>query len=172
MHPMCATEDKRPYPVSADRIAEVRREADGSVTVTLEGIEEPVREVRVRRCFPWSLRDRYVAILDKDGKEVTLLRGLDDLPAGVRDILTEELHDKIFNPRIRSIRKHNSEFGVMSFEVETDRGDVAFQVRTRDDIRMLSGGQMLLRDVDGNTYEIPDLAALDPASRRLIHEYA
>ena len=54
---------------------------------------------------------------------------------------------------------------------ETDRGKVTFQIRSRDDVRMLSGTRALFKDVDGNTYEIPDLTALDRTSQHYLSQY-
>lgn len=162
-----------PTPTKPEHIAAIQREPDGTLTVVIEHEgRHRVRDARVRRCFPWTLRERYLSVLDSDGREICLLPSIEYLAEPLRQILLDELHDKIFNPRILRIRDHKSEFGVITFEVETDRGDVSFQVRTRDDIRMIDGRQMLLRDVDGNTYEICDLATLDPLSRRHIDEYA
>jgi hypothetical protein len=58
------------------------------------------------------------------------------------------------------------EFNIVSLTAETDRGEVTFQVRSRDDIRYLSPTRALFRDPDGNTYELEDITQLDPASRK------
>ena len=58
-----------------------------------------------------------------------------------------------------------------SITAETDRGRVIFQVRTRDDVRVLSATRLLFRDADGNTYEVADSSALDAASRKFLQDY-
>ena len=88
-----------------------------------------------------------------------------------RQLVEQELREKAFSPRIQAVLDYKDEFGVVSISARTDRGDVTFQIRSRDDIRLLSPTRALFRDADGNTYELPDLAALDPASRRYLEEY-
>ena len=58
-----------------------------------------------------------------------------------------------------------------SSTVETDRCTVILQIRGRDDVRFLSATRALFRDVDGNTYELPDYTELDAASMRHIRRY-
>jgi len=60
---------------------------------------------------------------------------------------------------------------VLSLEVDTDRGGRAFEVGTREQIRWLPTGRLLLRDLDGNRYELPGLRDLDPQSRLLAETY-
>jgi len=139
--------------------------------VQIDGRGEPIVDARVARCFPWSLPDYYIAIRDKEGKELALLRTLDELDSTSREVVREELADKIFNPKIRRITDHCNEFDVISITATTDRGEVTFQIRSRDDVRLLSDSRALFRDADGNTYELTDLKALDLASRKWLEDY-
>ncbi len=152
-------------------VERVWREKAGAVAVKLRERDQPAEEVRVRRCFPWSMPDRYISILDKDGKELALLASLDELDIASRAVVDAELRDKVFNPRITRLLDCKSEFGMLSLSAETDRGNVTFQVRTLDDIRMLSPRHMLLRDADGNSYEVTDVDALDRRTQRLLREH-
>jgi len=153
------------------RIEKVTRNEEGQLVVRVEGHDEPVVDARVVRCFPWSLPDGYLAVRTRDGHEMALLNSLDELDPASRKVVEQELHDKVFNPRIRRIVSHKHEFGVASLTAETDRGTVSFQIRSRDDVRTLSPTRALFRDVDGNTYELPDLARLDSASRKHLERY-
>ena len=45
----------------------------GQIVLRLAGREEPFVDVRVARCFPWSLPETYISICDKEGKELALL---------------------------------------------------------------------------------------------------
>ena len=177
---MCATDAVQPVQAAGHYSSEPRpvgtvnkavRNRAGQLEVYLDGQEAPVVDARVARCFPWSLPDAYVSIRDKDGKEVALLKSLEELAPPTRTIIEQELHDKVFNPKIRRIRSYKNEFEVISITAETDRGEATFQIRSRDDVRMLSDSRALFRDADGNTYELTDIEQLDPASRRRIREY-
>ncbi|MDD4888651.1 MAG: DUF1854 domain-containing protein [Phycisphaerae bacterium] len=153
------------------RVEEITRNAAGQIEVRLQGAEAPVVDVCVARSFPWSLPDAYISLRTKDGKEIALLETLDELDEPSRNVLRRELADKVFNPRIVRVLAHRDEFGVTSITAETDRGLVTFQIRTRDDVRLLSRTRALFRDADGNVYEVPDIAALDSRSRRFLQEY-
>jgi len=152
-------------------IEEVRRNEAGQLVARVKGRETPLTDARVARCFPWSLPDRYIAIRDKDGKEIALLETLAELDPASRAVVEAELREKVFNPAITSVVDHKSEFGVISITVETNRGRVTFQIRSREDVRVLSPTRALFRDADGNTYELADLNALDPPSRKILADY-
>ena len=143
----------------------------GQLVVHMRGGREPVVDARVARCFPWSLPDGYISVRDADGKEIALLQTLDGLDDASRQVVEQELADKVFNPKIRRIVDYRHEFGVTSITAETDRGRVTFQIRSRDDIRILSRTRGLFRDADGNTYEMEDLDALDAQSRKWLQDH-
>lgn len=149
----------------------VERNEAGELIAHVPGREEAVREAQVARCFPWSFPDSYVSIRDKDGKEVRLLNSLDELDAQSRAVVKQELHDRVFNPQIQRVSSVKHEFGITTIVAETDRGEVSFQIRSRDDVRVLSPTRALFRDVDGNQYELTDLSALDPSSRKRLDQY-
>ena len=155
----------------AGSIESIARNARGELVVRVKGLAEPVIDARVARCFPWTCPDGYVSIRDKDGKELALFATLASLDEPNRRVVEQELRDKVFNPRIRRILDYKSEFGVVNMTAQTDRGDVTFQIRSRDDIRILSGTRALFRDADGNVYELPDLAEMDAASQKWLYEY-
>jgi len=155
----------------SSRIESISKNDAGQLVVRMRGQEQPFLDVRVARCFPWSLPGGYISVRDKDGKEIALFETLEELDPVSRDIVEAELQDKVFNPRVLRIIEHSNEFGVISIKAETNRGIVTFQIRSRDDIRYLSGSRALFRDADGNIYEIADFSKLDPDSRRLLQSY-
>jgi hypothetical protein len=163
--------DATPPPAPGAAVKSVSRNEAGQLVVRIEGRDEPVVDARVARCFPWSLPDYYVAVRDKEGKELALLKTLDELDDASRQVVREELTDKIFNPKIHRITDHRNEFDVISISAQTDRGEVTFQIRSRDDVRLLSDTRALFRDADGNTYELADLNTLDLASRKWLQDY-
>ena len=86
-------------------------------------------------------------------------------------VLEEELAKRYFLPQIRAVYDLKSHMGVMTWEVETDRGRRQFEVRGRDNVRHLPGSRLVLRDVDGNRYEISDYRALDAKSLDLLEQF-
>ena len=68
-------------------------------------------------------------------------------------------------PVITRIVRIKRMFGVVSFDVETDRGPRQFDVKgRRDNIVAIGRERYLITDVDGARYEIPDATQLDSAS--------
>lgn len=153
------------------RVEKVQRDQAGRLVVHLAGRDQPVVDAAVARCFPWSLPDAYISVRDSKGREVAMLTSLDELETDSRSVVEDELREKIFNPKILRITDLRDEFGVVTIKAETDRGEVSFQVRGRDDVRVLAGGRALLKDVDGNTYELPDVNKLDHTSRKHFLQY-
>ena len=146
------------------------RNAKGELVAQLAEKDEPVVDVRVARCFPWSLPDSLVSLRDKDGNELLLLETLDGLPKATRELVEQELRDKIFAPRIEKVFSYENRFGIITIKAVTDRGEITFQMRSADEVRTLSPTRFLLKDADGNLYEIADMSKLDPQSRRLLAE--
>jgi hypothetical protein len=149
----------------------VERDLAGMIVVHVPGRDGPITNARVARCFPWSGPDRNISICNSEGREMVFLETLSELDPTSRRVVQEELNTRVFNPRIRRIIKMKHEFDVTSITAETDRGEVSFQIRSRDDVRVLSPTRALFRDVDGNTYEVPDLMALDHVSRKHLEQY-
>ena len=152
-------------------LSRLERNSKGELVAHVEGADEPLENVKVARCFPWSVSDRYISIRTSEGKEIVLLKTLDAVSAETRKIIEEELRDKVFIPRIEEITKYSDAFDVISITAKTDRGTVTFQMRSRQDVRTLSPTRAIFRDVDGNLYEVPDFNALDRASQRHIEQF-
>ena len=153
------------------RIKRLEKTDTGQLVAHLEASDEKIEDVTLARCFPWSLPDAYISILNAKGNEICMLSTLDNLDAASRKIVDSELRDKVFNPKIKRIVDSRHEFGISSITAKTDRGTVIFQIRGRNDVRFLSATRALFRDVDGNTYELPDYTELDAASMQHIRRY-
>jgi len=153
------------------RVRRIERNRSRQLVVYPERDGEAIVDAKLARCFPWTVPDAFISVLNGDGHEIALLKSLDELDPASREVAEAELRDKIFSPRIKRILECKHEFGISSFTAETDRGRVIFQIRGRDDIQLLSPTRVLFRDVDGNTYELPDFQQLDPASQKHLRQY-
>jgi catechol 2,3-dioxygenase-like lactoylglutathione lyase family enzyme len=148
----------------------MRRDGLGRLIVEIPG-RDPVVSARLAQCFPWTHPKDYLSILDSEGKEVRLIRSLDELDEAGQRLVEEEIADKVFRPRLRKVLSFKREFGIVTIHAETDRGPVTFFIRSRDDIRVLSRTRALFRDPDGNTFELADINELDPVSRKYLDDY-
>jgi hypothetical protein len=127
--------------------------------------------VRPMRAFPMSDPEHFVALLDGDGNEVELIPDLAELPARPRELLLSELEKSYFLPELVRVLEITDDFGIQRWEVETDRGPRVFEVRGREDLRWVHPGHLLIRDVDGNRYEVKRFEDLDSSSRLKIEGY-
>jgi len=130
--------------------------------------EEEKMVYRFVRAFPLTSPDEFISVSDEDGKEIGIIRRLRDLDASSRAIVQEELEKAYFMPKIKRILKVKELYGGMTdFSVETDRGYREFECHGRSAVRWVGASRVVITDVDGNKYEIPDLKELDPRSRSL-----
>ena len=146
---------------------ELDRDEQGRLVLRRPGKDDVV-DVRVRRAFPWSARDRYVSIRDGEGKELLLIESLEPLDDGQRRTIEQSLSDASFIPRITPVQDVDVRFGYQQWKVKTDRGPAEFRVQEREDIRFLPDGRFRIKDADGTVYEMVRLDELDEASRRAV----
>ena len=132
---------------------------------------DPIAPVRLARCFPWSLRDRYISIRDKEGEELVLLESLDGIEPETRALIEQELDQQEFIPQITAVDNVDDDYEVMAWKVRTDRGPIELQIKSNDDLRQLDDGRVIVKDHAGGKFEVRDLSRLDPRSRRLIEDH-
>ena len=130
-----------------------------------------IPNARVRRAFPLSSPVDYLSLQGADGKEIAMLRSLDEVAPEYRGLIDEELDRRYFTPRIESIESLRAEAGMWRFNVSTQRGQAEFYVRNwRDSAVEIARGRWQIMSVDGGRFEILDLEALDPDSLRLLDQ--
>lgn len=152
------------------RDIELKKEPQGALQLTVkqDGGVKTYGGVQVKLAFPLSTEDSVISFREADGTEIGLLldaQGLDDFSQGT---LQEAIRLAYFIPKIKRINQIKEEYGVTRWTVETDRGARSFDVQSRHDIRPIGKARYLIRDIDGNRFEIPDLHALDRESRSLL----
>jgi hypothetical protein len=128
-------------------------------------------DVKPIRIFPISDPEHFVSICDTDGNELICIEDLNQLPAQVHHLLSEELGVREFLPIIKKIMGISSRFEPSEWQVETDRGETCFILNDEDDIHRLSTHRILIIDAHRIRYLIPDMRRLDSASRRLLAHY-
>ena len=152
--------------VEPDRVR-IWRDEFHRLHVQVNGETEHV-DVRPARAFPISEAADCISFLDRDDKEVLLLKGPSELDSGSRQVLEEEMGRTYFVPKITYVYEIEDSHGAARWEVETDRGYRVFDVRDREDVRVIKGRRVLLQDADGNRFEIEDLGLLDLQSQKLV----
>lgn len=151
--------DPKLVKISRNQFAELEAELpDGSVHAPVEPV----------RTFPLTQPNQYISLLDAHKNELGLIEDINQLKKADQIVLAEELEKCYFMPKITKIHSLEGQFGVTQWEAETDSGSVFFDLRSRNDITSLSGGRVLIKDIDGNRYEIVNYHRLDPKSVALL----
>ena len=127
--------------------------------------------VRPVRLFPFSDRSGWISLRDGTGQEIALVERFSDLPEQTQTLLAEELAQHEFVPVIERIVKTSGDIEPCEWTVETDRGPTRFVLNNENDIRRLDHQRALITDAFGVRYLIPNLLALDAASRRILEQY-
>jgi len=123
----------------------------------------------VVRAFPLSFATRYFSVLDGSGKDIGIIRDLHELSAENQQIIQEELTRRYVIPKITRVLSLRERFETEEWIVETERGQTEFTTRNLHDAATEpTPGRLLITDVDGNRYEIPDVSSLDSATRRFL----
>lgn len=125
-----------------------------------------------RRLFPLSGLEKYITLLDEEGVEKAIIRDMRNLPPADREIIESCLREYYLIPKVSQINDCKEKYGVLSIDVETDRGHAVIEIRNiLHGLKLLYGTRVLLRDSNDNRYEIPDLTQLDKHSRQLIDSF-
>ena len=131
------------------------------LTLDLRG--EIHTQVGVQRAFPLNAPTKFIVLHDSDGSEIGIVSDLADLAPDSRDALEIALEQAYFMPRILKINSIVSNYHVPTWDVETDRGHRVFEIpSSKRDVRVIDDVRVILRDADGNRYEIVDYRRLDP----------
>ena len=148
----------------------IERDAFGRLVLTDADGEQHVGIVPVR-AFPLTAPDHGISLVGSDGREQVWVDRIDDLPAGTRTVLQEDLAARDFAPTLLKLHRVSS-FGVPStWYIATDRGETSFVLKAEEDIRRLEGGALLIGSAQGVQFRIGDVKALDRASRKLLERF-
>lgn len=133
--------------------------ADGSIYENLEP----------RRLFPINRPSEYITLLDAEGKEMAVIRSMEELGEECRRVIQASLDDYYLVPEITCIVNTVEKYGRLHWIVDTDRGRKEFDIRNRNsDIRISPDGHVRVRDSDDNRYTIKNWKSLDKHSRSML----
>lgn len=152
--------------LDGDRVRFYRDELHG-LCVKVDGQDH--QGVSVALIFPLTLRTRYIRVKEEEsGTEVGIIKEMDELDPSSRALLEDELARAYFIPKIKKIYRIKEEFGITTWEVDTDKGRRVFDVQERHNVRYIGPNHLIIKDADGNRYEIEDYRKLDQGSIALL----
>jgi len=123
------------------------------------------------RAFPVHAPQEFVALMSTEGKEVFWIERLADVPEDVRTLIHEEIASREVMPVIQHLVKVSTYSTPSTWEVMTDRGTTKFVLKGEEDIRRLSGGNLIITDSHGLRFSVPDMQQLDKHSRRILDRF-
>lgn len=124
------------------------------------------------KAFPFQMPEEYISVQDEDGREYGIIRRLSDFDGNGREIIEKSLKRKYFCPEIKKIHSLKEQFGYSAWVVDTDIGKQELVIKdTFGSIIRVSESYLVIMDISGNRYVIPDVNALDKKSYKKIELY-
>ena len=128
--------------------------------------------VTIRRILPLSDPGHYISLGLGDDVEIGIVVDPSQLDPDSLTIVREELDKRYFTPTITRIHRVKERFGVHEWDAETSRGRVTFSVQgLHQNVKQVPPARLLVTDVRGNRYDVPDYYKLDPDSFRHIQRH-
>ncbi len=164
-------------PLGQDLTAELTKLDPARLSLRVDVFEDLILEmddqspqpITATRCFPITHPTHWITLRTTEGQEIGVIEDATELDSASRQALDAEFQRTYVLPRITRIHDILDRHGVPAWQVQTDRGHRTIEIfSSRRDIRMLDDRHVLIRDADGNHFEIPDYHKLDPASRDLL----
>jgi hypothetical protein len=138
--------------------------------LTIEG-ERSYVAVKPVWAAPLSRPNEYLSLLDGKDNEIALLPQPQKLAPDSWQAVQRELRERYLTARVQTIGEARQEYGATYWHVTTDRGEREFVTQNlQENAQWLSDTHLLLIDVDGNRFEIPDTRVLDEASQNSLDE--
>jgi hypothetical protein len=148
----------------------LNRNSAGRWCLSVDG--RPGEPVQAVRSFPLSAPDEAIGLVGDDGHERLHISHLNTLNAAQREAVQAALAERDFCPQILRICSVSTFASPSTWVVETDRGTTELVLKGEEDIRRLrERSRLLITSAHGVVFEIPDSAALDRASRKLLERF-
>ena len=128
--------------------------------------------IAVHRAFPFTDPYKYLSIRDTDEKahEIGMIYALDELEEDQRQILMDQINLRYFTPIIQKVLDIKEEYGYSYWDTITDKGACRFTIRANSVVK-LTETRLLITDIDGNRFEIPNVMNLTPKELKLVDLY-
>lgn len=133
---------------------------------------ETYDRINVVRSFPFTDPNKYISIrtIDEKSKEIGMIYDITrDVEPETRVMLEEQMSIRYFTPVIKKINGIKDEYGHAYFDVETEKGPCKFVIyMNSSSVVNLSDVRLLITDLDGNRFEIPDYTKLSAKELKML----
>ena len=137
--------------------------------VALEFGDRKYDRVGIYLTFPLTEPEEYISVREADekAKEIGIIENLSQLEKDQQDMIREQIRLRYFMPVITKVLDIRDEYGYAYWNVTTNFGACRFTTRMSGDAVLLLGdARMMVTDIDGNRYEIPDFYRLSVTERK------
>ncbi len=128
------------------------------------------RDVRPFRMFPITDPEGWISICDSQCSELLCIESIEAVPPESRHIFIEELNRCMFTPVIEQITQSVPVGDSVRLFIVTDRGATDIAINS-EEIYRLSGNRILIKDLSGMRYLIPDWHKMSAQSRKILDMY-
>ncbi len=137
--------------------------------VSLKTMDKEYPRVGIYLTFPLTNPEEFISIREADekAKEIGMIERLSDLEADQQNMIREQIKLRYFMPVITKVMDVKDEYGHAYWHVMTNFGVCRFTTQMSGDaVISLSDSRLLVTDIDGNRYEIPDFYQLSVMERK------
>ena len=141
---------------------------DGGFVALKFGDKEYSR-IGVYLTFPLTEPEEYISIreVDEKAKEIGIIEKLSELNKDQQEMIREQIKLRYFMPTIVKVLDIKDEYGYAYWNVTTSFGACRFTTRMSGDaVIFLGESRLMVTDIDGNRYEIPDFYKLSVGERK------
>lgn len=152
--------------LTADNAAFSRTEG-GFLSLKTE--EKEYSRVGVYLTFPLTMPEEFISIREADekAKEIGLIEKLSVLQKDQQEMIREQIRLRYFMPVITKVLDVKDEYGFAYWHVMTNFGVCRFTTHMSGDaVITLGESRLLVTDIDGNRYDIPDFYQLGVMERK------
>ena len=143
------------------------RNGGGFVSLKTGGKE--YARVGIYLTFPLTCPEEYISVREADEKarEIGMIEKLSQLEKEQQEMIREQIRLRYFMPSITKVLDVKDEYGYAYWNVVTTFGACRFTTQMSGDaVIHLSDSRLLVTDIDGNRYEIPDFYQLSVMERK------
>lgn len=149
-------------------------ETDGGF-ISLRYNDKTYENVTIIRTFPFTKPDCLLSVRESFGKkkEIGIIENLTaDYEQKTVDIISKNLELRYYMPVIEKIQSIKEINGYVNFKVSTNHGNMEFSLQSNGNhFSYLTDTRILITDLEGNRYEIPDTQKLSPKELKKLDLY-
>ena len=112
-----------------------------------------VDRVQFKLCFPYIKEKEFISVQDMQGKELAFIDSLDFLSGESKKVVEEKLRFLYSSFKILKVLNLRNEYGVLYWEVDTDKGIRVFQSLSSERAMALEQDHYKVIDIDGDSYQ-------------------